>query len=192
MMRGRRRGAALLWAGAWLLGVAALLPAPALAHGGGVPQVSKQQAGGYFLYVWTDPAAPRAGETLHVTVGVTLPGEGDAEIPVTDVAVRVLLEHGEAGAVDVEAKPGAAAGGVFYEADAVMPQAGDWSVRVAVDGAQGAGSVAFVLPVAGGALLPWTWLVAAAVLLLAAAAAFVYTRIAKHQGARRRAPVEQL
>lgn len=153
--------------------LAAAVPGLARAHGGGVPQVTAAPAGAYLLYVWTDPAAPRAGDALHVTVAVTLPAQDGNETPVTDAAVRVQLHPGgEGAAIDLEAAPGAAAGGVYYEADAVLPQGGDWQVRVYVSGAEGAGEAQFALAVAESPGLPWGWMVVI-VMLVAALAIFL-------------------
>ena len=128
----------ILRATALLALLAAALPAPARAHGGGVPQVTAAPVGGYLLYVWTEPAAPRAGDTVHVTVAVTLPAQDGTETPVTDAAVQVqFTPDGDGAAIDLEAAPGAAAGGVYYEADTVLPQSGDWQVRVDVSGPEG-------------------------------------------------------
>lgn len=186
MKRTILRAAALLAVLAAVL--AAAVPGPARAHGGGVPQVTAAPAGGYLLYVWTDPAAPRAGDALHVTVAVTLPAQDGNETPVTDAAVRVQLHPGGGGAaIDLEAAPGAAAGGVYYEADAVLPQGGDWQVRVHVSGAEGAGEAQFALAVAESPGLPWTAMGAGAV-ALAAAAALVYTWMRRQTA---RAPAAQ-
>lgn len=156
----------------------ALVPALALAHGGGVPQVTAEPVGDYRLYVWTDPAAPRAGDTLHVTVGLTLAAQGDTETPVTDAAVSLRFEResgretgGATGgeAVEIDAAPGAAAGGVFYEADTVLSEGGSWRIGVKVAGAQGQGEAGFTLDVVEAPGLPWGWLLAGAVLLAALA-----------------------
>lgn len=125
----------------------ALLPLDAHAHGGGVPQITGAVAGSYRLYVWTDPADPRAGDTVHVTVGVTLPAGGAAgaeETPVTDANVTVrLAPQGSGAPLEMSAAPGS----VYYEADTSLPHSGNWQVSVDVSGAQGNGSAGFVLPV---------------------------------------------
>lgn len=127
-----------------------LLPSAAQAHGGGVPQVTGAAAGGYRVYVWTEPAAPRAGDTMHVTVGVTLPAAGadaPAETPVTDAAVTVRFAPADGGApIVTSATPGVSAGSVYYEVDTPLPRGGNWQVTVDVSGAQGSGSAGFVLP----------------------------------------------
>ncbi len=139
----------------------ALLPVAAQAHGGGVPRVTAADAGGYLVYVWSDPANPRANDTVHITVGVTLPGAGiDAETPVTDAAVTVLFMPPSGGApLETTATPGASAGSLYYEADIVLPSSGDWLVRVRVRGAQGSGEVTFAQPVGEGAAAGYLYIV---------------------------------
>ncbi len=129
--------------------VVALLPLVAYAHGGGTPQITGAEAGGYLLYVWSEPAGPRAGDTVHITVGVTAPtDDATAETPVTDAAVTIYFNPQSGGTpLELAASPGASAGAAYYEADTVVPTSGNWQVVVAVDGALGTGSADFVLPV---------------------------------------------
>jgi hypothetical protein len=134
----------------FLVILAALLPGAAWAHGGGTPRVTAQPAGDYLLYVWTEPAAPRAGTPLHVTVSVTLPDGSGGETPITDANVTVIFQPGRAGeAVVVEAAPGSAADGGFYEADTTLPAGGTWTVDVQVAGPQGSGGANFPVEVVG-------------------------------------------
>ena len=128
---------------------AALLPGFAQAHGGGVPVITGAEAGGYRVYVWADPAAPRAGDTVHVTVGVTRPGaNADTETPVTDAAVTVRFISPNGGApLESSATPGVSAGSLYYEADQLLAAGGNWQVAVIVAGAQGSGENAFALAV---------------------------------------------
>ncbi len=86
---------------------------------------------------------------MHVTVGVTVPGAtSDAETPVTDADVTVrFLSPGGGAPVEAQAAAGVSAGSLYYEADSVLPSAGNWQVEVAVAGAAGSGSSSFALPV---------------------------------------------
>jgi hypothetical protein len=144
-----------------LLLAAALLPGlaarPLHAHGGGDPVLTREPIGDHLLYVWSNPASPRAGETAHITVGVTLPDGPDREIPVIDAAVEILARNESGREVRVEAEPGAS-GGVYYEADLVL-DAGLWSIEVAVTPLEGAAAAAqFAMQVQAASNLR-TWLV---------------------------------
>lgn len=137
-----------------VLGVAAaLLPAAALAHGGGLPRVTAQPVGDYLVYAWTSPENLTVNEQLHMTVGVTLAAADGNETPVTDATVEIVLQPPGAGSVvTLRAESGDTVGGVYYEADTALGLAGNWVATVQVTGAQGSGSVAFnfnVLDVAG-------------------------------------------
>ena len=41
-----------------------------LAHGGGELQISNAPVGDYQVSVWNNPPTARAGQTIHVTVGI--------------------------------------------------------------------------------------------------------------------------
>jgi hypothetical protein len=110
---------------------------PALAHGGGAPQLTNATAGPYRVSVWTEPDPARVGE-LHVN---TRDG-GDL---VLDAAVLVQVEPvGWSGETLIAAATrDNAVNKLFYEADFDLPAEGDWRVEVQVDGPAGAGSTAF-------------------------------------------------
>jgi len=132
-----------------ILCLLATWPLPLLAHGGGVPQITRATAGSYLVYVWSNPESPRAGESLHVTVGVTMANADGSEVPITDAAVRIHARNSSGSVLDFTAEPGAAAGGVYYEADLLL-DAGEWVLDVEilppVGGVQG-GTVSFPVQV---------------------------------------------
>lgn len=133
-------------------------PRAALAHGGGQPQLTREPVAGLLLYAWTSPAAPRAGEALHVTIGVTRAGENGSETPVTDAEVSVLATRDDGSRVEARAEAGADAGGVYYEADIELP-AGAWTLAVQVTPAGGeSGAASFALQVQPAQSTRW-WLV---------------------------------
>ncbi len=156
-----------------------VLPAAAAeAHGGGMPRITAQPAGEYLFYVWSDPAAVRAGEPLHVSVSVTLPDGQGAEMPVTDAEVILRFQPEGAGEpFTVAPEPEPAVYGGFYEADVTLRAGGIWTIDVDVAGPQGAGAATFTLEVAGAPLLGgWLLWLVAALLLLGAAAALLWAR----------------
>ena len=154
---------ACFWAQATLaIGILFLLampPVAAFAHGGGVSQLTNAEAGPYRLFAWTQPEPWRVGD-VHVSIGVTQPPPPDAVIdegvtnnlldqPVTDAAVAVTLTPVNDGgpSITVDALPLEQLDSLYYEADAVLPSAGDWRVRVEVSGPEGRGSADFVTQV---------------------------------------------
>jgi hypothetical protein len=124
-------------------------PTAVKAHGGGVPMLTGVEAGGYRLYVWANPGNPRAGDTVHITVGVTVPGSSAAlETPITDAAVTVRFVPQDNGApLETNAVAGVSAGSLYYETDEVLPRGGNWQVTINVAGVQGSGAAEFTLPV---------------------------------------------
>ena len=135
-----------------LLGLALTLllsAQPALAHGGGAPQLTNATAGPYRVSVWTEPDPARVGE-LHVTVAVVEAPEPGASSRdggdlVLDAAVLVRVEpvdrSGET--LIAMATRDNAVNKLFYEADFDLPAEGGWRVEIQVDGPAGAGSTAF-------------------------------------------------
>ncbi len=131
-----------------LLALLLLAPGAAHAHGGGQPQLTRAPVAGLLLYVWTSPATPRAGEALHVTIGLTRAGENGSETPVTDAVVTVQALRGDGARVEAAAATGTSVGGVYYEADLEL-DAGSWALDVLVTPAGGeAGATPFALEVA--------------------------------------------
>jgi hypothetical protein len=151
--------------GRWLLPalLAALLALSGIrsvwAHGGGEPVITRGAVGEYLLYAWLNPASPRAGDTLHLTIGVTQPGADGAEVPVTDATVLVRAV-GEGDPYSVAAEPGADAGGLYFEADMELPE-GLWTLEVEVtplSASTSGGTASFPLAVQPASSTRW-WLV---------------------------------
>ena len=137
-----------------------LLPARiASAHGGGTPQVTNDDIGPYWVSVWTSPDPAREGQ-LHVTVSVAepgAPGERQAGAPILGATVDVTLTPRAGGFADVSAQATneQSANRLFYEADLLVPAAGDWQVQVDVEGPAGRGQTAFDLTVMPAQGLDW-------------------------------------
>jgi hypothetical protein len=118
------------------------------AHGGGAPQLINEPAGPYWLSVWTSPDPPQVGKPLHLTLGVAEPGTGrEAGPPVLGATVIATLTPGQGSAapVRVTATNANAANRLFYEADVVLAEPGEWAVRIDVDGPAGTGTTSFDL-----------------------------------------------
>ena len=152
-----------------------LFPVALQAHGGGAARVSGEEAGPYLIYVWTEPDPLQVGQ-VHFTVGVTVRSANGGETPVTDADVSVTLQPQStpASAIKLRAEPGAGGGGVYYEADANIEQAGDWLVSVDVAGEPGSGDVAFsvtIAPASNGA--QWVFLIAGLLLFVLIIAVFL-------------------
>lgn len=127
------------------------LPASASAHGGGAPQMVNESAGPYWLSVWTSPEPAREGP-LHVSIAIAEPGQGQeqqAGPPVLGASVQVTLTPRSGGfaAINAPATNEQSANKLFYEADLSIPSAGDWTVEIDVDGAEGSGQARFNLAV---------------------------------------------
>lgn len=119
-----------------------------IAHGGGTPRLSGEQAGPYRVYAWSEPEPLREGET-HLTIGLTVPsvdsGFDQDETPITDAAVTVTYTRigDRSGTVTVPAQAQDSLGTVYYEADADLPSSGHWRVSVSVEGVEGSGTASF-------------------------------------------------
>ena len=120
-----------------------------LAHGGGTPQLTNEPVGSYLLSVWTNPNPPSVG-VIHVTAALAEASTGaavtDPLVHVTAVPVRAA-SAGAGAPIAAEATDENAEIPIFYEADLQLPTPGDWRFTLAVEGAQGAGTAAFTLPV---------------------------------------------
>jgi hypothetical protein len=140
---------------------------PAVAHGGGTPQVTNAEAGPYLVSVWTEPNPIRVGE-FHVTVAVLespAPGSSARESgdPVLDATVQVRVapasETGKALIADATREN--AVNKLMYEADLDLPSEGQWRVDIQVEGPTGTGSTGFDIEAAPPAVfsaagwLPW-------------------------------------
>lgn len=166
-----KRNSGALQPFALLLLLALLLPLVSLveAHGGGTPRLVNEPAGAYWLSVWTTPDPARAGEPLHLTVGVTEPGSGrEAGAPVLDADVRVALSPAEGTGAPISAVAGDGVNRLLYEADVTLPGAGLWAVQVDVDGPEGSARASFELEVAEPGGPNWLLWGGGGVLLLAA------------------------
>jgi len=146
----------------------ALIPATALAHGGGTPVLTRVEAGPYWLYVFTEPAAPQAGQEYHVTVAVTQPEADGSESPVeyASVAVRFIPERGNAIIRQAESST---AGPGYYETDLVLPSGGKWQVQVDAISPLGSGSASYEVEALAASGAQWGWIVAGVVVVLVGA-----------------------
>ena len=139
-------------------------PANSLAHGSGTPQLVNHAAGPYLLSVWSLPEPLRVGEA-HLSVAVRTPADdlvvqlrltpiepaGNPLIQTTVIQDRLLQR--------------------YYEADLVLPRAGEWAATVIVNGAAGEGRTDFTFTVLPPTRVNWTllsWIVLAFVGLIGA------------------------
>lgn len=132
---------------------ALLLPVKwTLAHGGGVLQVANAPIASYQVSVWTNPATARAGQPLHVTVGVAA-GTGE---PVLDAAITVdlLTDNGDV-VLTAVATTEQSVNRLFYEADLPGTTAGTYKVQLALTGSEGSGTLSFPLFVKPVSVWPW-------------------------------------
>ena len=118
---------------------------PALAHGGGTPQLTAAPAGPYQIFAWTNPNPVRVG-VLHVTVALVDPATNQ---PVMNAAVQVQAKPIDATAAPVtsQATHDKATIKTYYETDMQIPAAGQWQVTVAFQNAANSGSASFDLAV---------------------------------------------
>lgn len=115
----------------WLFLLALIAwPASGLAHGSGTPQLVNRAAGPYVLSVWSLPEPLRVGE-VHLSVGVRAPADdfvvqlrltpieplGKPLVQTTTIQDRLLQR--------------------YYEADFVLPSAGEWQATVILQGVAG-------------------------------------------------------
>ncbi|MAT99017.1 MAG: hypothetical protein CL608_17875 [Anaerolineaceae bacterium] len=133
-----------------------------LAHGGGELQISNAPIGEYQVSVWNNPPTARAGQAIHITVGIARADTGE---PVLDAAVSVTIvnERGDpvtAAAATTEQSINR----LFYEADLDGVSSGMYEMQIEVTGSDGSGALSFPLTVAPTSF--WPWLVGAAVALL--------------------------
>jgi len=156
---------------------------PVSAHGGGTPQIVDAPAGPYRLFAWTSPDPWRAEELVHVTVAVTRVDAAGQVFPITDaqVTIRLISEAQPDQALTFFAQPVSAVATGFYELDHKLPGDGLWRIEVEARGAEGVGSVAFIMFAEPAAPTRW---------LFWASGAFVTVIVALIvlQAARRRTP----
>ncbi len=139
-----------------------LLPWQAVhAHGGGELQISNAPVGDYRVSVWSNPPTARAGQAVHITVGVARAGNGE---PVLDAAVSVsVVDNSGQTLAMAPATTEQSVNRLFYEADLDGLPIGEYEVQIEVEGNQGNGGLAFPLSVES--TPTWLWLVGAAVAL---------------------------
>jgi len=166
MLRKRCRFVALL-GGCILI---AWLTAPLSAHGGGVPRLTDEVAGPYRIFAWTQPDPLRVGE-MHLSIGVVAAAKnaGGLDEAVTDATVVVSLAPttGSMSPVQVIAVLQEQLGSYYYEADATLPNPGEWRFTIEVSGASGDGSAAFVSEVLAARQINWFLIIIAGLLLVA-------------------------
>lgn len=121
----------------------ALQPAGVLAHGGGTPQLLKEPAGAYAMYVWTNPNPVRVG-TLHVTVALVEP---DTDVPVLNAAVQITALPQSGQPITADATHANATIKSYYEVDMELTETGPLPVTVAYQDGAASGSAGFELQV---------------------------------------------
>jgi len=164
-MTGQRRVLWLLTAVALWLGAAQGISA----HGGGTPRLTGEPVGPYRLYAWSQPEPWRAGD-VHLSLMLTRPAAnatGDAgsqvEEPVTDADLTVVYTPVDppGAPLTVHATQQTVLDTPYYEADAVLPAAGRWTIAVQVVGPEGRGEADFAMTALPAQTLNW-WLVGGA------------------------------
>jgi hypothetical protein len=137
-----------------------LVAAPALAHGGGTPQVVDAPAGPYRIFAWTNPDPARVG-TLHVTVALVDPVANqpvmgaDVQVQVTPRDVGTGSSRPDMAPILAQATHEKATIKTYYETDLRVPTAGSWQVAISYATPQGAGSAGFDLSVQEKAFANW-------------------------------------
>ena len=114
-----------------------------LAHGGGTPQLVKEPAGAYAVYVWTNPDPLRVG-TMHVTVALVEP---DTDVPVLNATVQITASPQSGQPIVIAATHENATIKSYYEADMELSETGPLQVTVAYQDGAAAGSAGFAVQV---------------------------------------------
>lgn len=162
-----------------------VLPAwPAYTHGGGTPQLTNEDIGPYWVSAWTSPDPVREGQ-MHLTVSIAEPGAEtgqQAGAPVLGASVEVILTPRAGGFADAmaQATNEQSANKLFYEADVLVPAAGDWQVQIDVQGPEGRGVAQFdlvVLPTRG-----IDWLLVGGVAFLSVSVLFFFYAMRANRG----------
>lgn len=159
----------------FLLGSALLWSRAALAHGGGRPRLTGEEAGPYRLFVWTNPDPLLAGEA-HISIAVVKAAQsdghgesaGELDTPVTDAVVQVqFVPIGQTAPVMmIEATRSTLLNSVYYEADVLLPQAGLWRITVSAHGVDGRGEATFEATVQSAPERNWALIGGASVALV--------------------------
>jgi hypothetical protein len=150
-----------------LLGLLALLMLTgqtAVAHGGGALQIGNAPIADYLVSVWTNPPTARAGQTIHVTVGVALAEDG-APMLEAEVLATILDAAGQP-LSSAAATTEQSVNRLFYEADLDGVPTGDYELVVEVSGPAGGGPVSVPLTVVPVSIWPWVVGVAAVVVFV--------------------------
>jgi hypothetical protein len=124
-----------------------------LAHGGGALQIVNEPIGSYLVSVWNNPPTARAGQAVHVTVGIARAGTGEPVLD-TAVAVKIVTESGQPVAT-AAATTEQSVNRLFYEADLDGVPTGTYEIQVEVTGSEGNGQVSFPLIVKSASVWPW-------------------------------------
>lgn len=125
----------------------------AVAHGGGALQIVNAPIADYLVSVWTNPPTARAGQTIHVTVGVSLAETGEPMLA-AEVLVTVLDANGQV-ATSAAATTDQSVNRLFYEADLGGLPTGAYELVVDVSGPAGRGPVSMPLTITPVSILPW-------------------------------------
>jgi hypothetical protein len=134
--------------------IACLIPwQTALAHGGGELQISNAPIGEYQVSVWTNPPTARAGQAIHVTVGIALANTGQPVLDTT-VTITIVNESGKLIKTAV-ATTEQSVNRLFYEADLGGVPIGTYVMQIEVRGNEGGGLLSFPLTVEPVSIWPW-------------------------------------
>lgn len=120
---------------------------PAVAHGGGRPQLVNHPLGDYILSVWTLPDPLRVG-TAHVTVALAQTTAGGPPQAALNREVWLTVQPADGGPAQRLAVTHAnAANKLYYEVDFELPSVGEWQFVIETAD-QPAVTAAFSAPVA--------------------------------------------
>jgi hypothetical protein len=128
-----------------LLGVVFLLPPPAGAVHGGVDRLSREAAGPYLLSAWTRPE-PATTAGVLLSVAVMRPDGAPVLDAIVEVTAEPLAPSGTV--VRLPATREASANRLYYAVELPVSTVGRWRIRVAANGAAGAGQANFEMSVA--------------------------------------------
>lgn len=144
---------------------------PLVAHGGGTPRLTNVPLGPYRVYAWSEPEPWRVGD-VHLSLAVTRPNpdttSNQVEIPVVDPDLLVTFTplDGTSAPIVVTPVRQTFLGDFYFEADTLLPSAGDWKITIAVTGDEGEGSTEFEMETLPPRTLNWTLVAGAAGILV--------------------------
>ena len=126
-------------------------PNAVVAHGGGKIQVTAEPVEPYLVSVWTNPPVAKAGDLIHVTVGVAEAGDRsfvlDAEVLVEVFVAEESPNSGKTAVITTTATTDRSTNKLFYETDFILPEAELYTIVVTVSNSDGGGEVGFDMPV---------------------------------------------